>query len=433
MTTLELMDGKVQLYRRGNSRFWQCAASVGGKQRRSSTKQENVALAKQIAEDWYLELRGMDRAGILSSEKTFKETAELFLKEYEIITEGQRSPRWVEGHAIRVRLHLNPFFGDLGVSKVTAGKVQEYRVHRMTSRLEPNPESKSNRPLQDKPPSRSTLHDEVVTLRLVLKTAIRHGWLKHLPDLSPPYRTQGKIEHRSWFSPAEYKQLFEAARANMRKPFHDYYKWNAEQVYDFILFMANTGLRPDEAKNLQHRDVAIVTDEGSRQKILEIDVRGKRGVGYCKSMPSAVRPYERLLNRPKPSKTESRRERQLRRRQGDDSPSPAPQPPEYPQPTDLVFPGNHIKLFNGILDRAKLKFDRDQKPRTAYSLRHTYICMRLIEGADIYQIAKNCRTSVEMIEKFYAAHLKHTLDASAINVLKKKPGRWQPPADAGDD
>jgi len=27
-----------------------------------------------------------------------------------------------------------------------------------------------------------------------------------------------------------------------------------------------------------------------------------------------------------------------------------------------------------------------------------------MEGADIYQIAKNCRTSVEMIEKFYAAH-----------------------------
>ena len=46
--------------------------------------------------------------------------------------------------------------------------------------------------------------------------------------------------------------------------------------------------------------------------------------------------------------------------------------------------------------------------------------MRLMEGADIYQIAKNCRTSVEMIEKHYAIHLKNTLDASAINVLKPK-------------
>ena len=36
--------------------------------------------------------------------------------------------------------------------------------------------------------------------------------------------------------------------------------------------------------------------------------------------------------------------------------------------------------------------------------------MRLMEGADIYQIAKNCRTSVEMIEKYYASHIKTSLD-----------------------
>ena len=47
--------------------------------------------------------------------------------------------------------------------------------------------------------------------------------------------------------------------------------------------------------------------------------------------------------------------------------------------------------------------------------------MRLIEGADIYQIAKNCRTSVEMIEKYYASHIKNMLDASAINVRRVKP------------
>jgi hypothetical protein len=31
------------------------------------------------------------------------------------------------------------------------------------------------------------------------------------------------------------------------------------------------------------------------------------------------------------------------------------------------------------------------------------------------------RTSVEMIEKFYAAHIKNRLDASAINVRRPKP------------
>jgi integrase len=398
-----ILGDKVHLYKRENSSYWQCSTYLQGKNRRTSTKEESLQHAKQFAEDWYMELRGKSRAGLLKDEKTFKEAAEKFLKEYEVITEGQRSPRWVEGHAIRLRVHLNPFFGDLPISEVTAGKVQEYRVHRMTPTPESNPaESKSNRKPKATPPARKTLHNEIVTLRQVLKTAIRHGWLSSLPDLSPPYKTQGKIVHRPWFSPAEYKQLYEATR-EYAKTVPGRFKWNAEQVHDFVLFMANTGLRPDEAKNLQHRDVEIVEDDATGERILVIEVRGKRGVGYCKSTPNAVFTYERLLSRPKPIEGAA-----------EDA------EPVFPSPMDYVFPGNHIKLFNGILNRSGLKLDRDGNARTAYSLRHTYICLRLMEGADIYQIAKNCRTSVEMIEKHYAAHIKTTLDAAAINVKKPK-------------
>ena len=175
------------------------------------------------------------------------------------------------------------------------------------------------------------------------------------------------------------------------------------------------------AFNRRADKVAIVEDEATGETILEIEVRGKRGIGFCKSMPSAVRPYERLLNRPKPVQADSRREKQRRRREGLPQLSDEQPPLEYPDVTDPVFPGNHVRLFNGVLARAKLKRDRDEKSRTAYSLRHTYICMRLMEGADIYQIAKNRRTSVEMIEKFYAAHIKSTLDAASINVRRPKP------------
>jgi len=404
---LTLLGGKLQLYRRGNSRFWQCSASVGAKQWRATTKQENVNLATKVAQDWYLGLCGKEAAGTLVTEKTVQDAAEKFTREYEVITEGERSPKWVQGHQIRLRLHLLPFFGKMGLSEVTPGTVQDYRVHRIETATK----------AKTKPPARSTLHDEVVTLRLVLKAAIRHGWLTHLPDLAPPYKTQGKVVHRPWFSPEEYKQLYTASRDWARNPPQPQYRWNAEQMHDYILFMGNTGLRPDEAGNLQHRDVSIVTDHATGQTILEIEVRGKRGVGFCKSTPGAVRPYERLLNRPKPTRGKQKRSRSLK------NPN-APLPVELPEPTDKVFPqGGQLKLFNRILAKAKLKADRDGKPRTAYSLRHTYICLRLMEGADIYQIAKNCRTSVEMIEKHYAAHIKNTLDAAAINVMRPKAAK----------
>ena len=79
---------------------------------------------------------------------------------------------------------------------------------------------------------------------------------------------------------------------------------NREQLHDYVLFAANTGLRPDEAWRLQFRDVTIVEDEASGQTILEIEVRGKRGVGYCKSMPGAVRPFERLKARLRPPRAD---------------------------------------------------------------------------------------------------------------------------------
>jgi integrase len=424
MASHEILGGLVQVYKRGD-RFWHCSASLDGRQHRSTTKEEGLTEAKQFAEDWYLELRGKARAGLLKTEKSFAEAADQFLKEYEVITEGQRSEKWVEGHGIRLRLHLLPFFGKCGLSEITPGKVQEYRMHRMTTPVTVKPieielpKDGKRRPPKRAPraPARSTLHDEMVTLRQVLKTAIRHNWLSYLHDFSPPYRTNGKIVHRPWFSPEEYKQLYTATRQYAHDSKKKAWEWNAEQVHDYVLFMANTGLRPDEAKNLQHRDVTIVEDAGSGERILEIEVRGKRGVGYCKSMPSAVLPYERLLSRAKPVRKGRRS-----RKKGNGEP-PVQEPPKLPQPTDPVFPGKHIKLFNGILTRTGLKLDRDNNKRTAYSLRHTYICMRLMEGADIYQIAKNCRTSVEMIEKFYAAHIKNTLDAAAINVMRVKRGR----------
>ena len=51
--------------------------------------------------------------------------------------------------------------------------------------------------------------------------------------------------------------------------------------------MANTGLRPHEANILEFRDMEIVEVERTGETIRLISVRGKRGVGYCKSMAKA--------------------------------------------------------------------------------------------------------------------------------------------------
>ncbi len=373
-----ILGEKVHIYRRDNSRFWQCSTFLNGKNRRTSTKEESLKLAKDFAEDWYLTLRGKHSRGELPNERTFALAGAQFLSEFEAETMGERNPKCLKNHQNHLRLHLLPFMGSLGLPEITTTKVQEYRVSRMQSSY------------RGKPPAAATIQKEIVTLRMTLKAAVRHGWLNFLPDLSAPYRSTGKVSHRGWFSPDEYKMLYEATRANAKAMVNTNHRYLAEQLHDKVLFMANTGIRPDEANWLEYRDVEIVEDDATGETILEIEVRGKRGVGYCKSTTGAVRPFQRMIER------------------------------NQPEPTDRLFPVDHKKQFNRILEETKLKFDREGNRRTLYSLRHSYISFRLLEGADIYQIAKNCRTSVEMIEKHYAVHLKNALDASAINVRKSR-------------
>ena len=380
MTAHSIMGGKVNLYKRDRSSYWQCSTYLAGKNRRVSTKETSLFKAKDFAEDWYLELRGKQRSGELKSEKTFQDAAKQFEHEFEILTEGQRNPKYIQTTKDRLRVHLIPYFGKMGLSEITSGKVQEYRIYRREN-------SKTG-----KPPAHSTMHQEIVALRQVLKTAIRHGWLKALPDLSAPYKTSGKITHRAWFSPKEYKTLYTATRKRAEQSKGKRWQWSCEQLHDYVLFMANTGLRPDESARLEYRDVDIVYDDAIDDTILEIEVRGKRGIGFCKSMPGAVLPFKRLIERNKPKDN-----------------------------TERLFPITHRELLNSILDETNLKVDRDGHRRTAYSLRHTYICFRLMEGADIYQVAKNCRTSVEMIEKYYAVHLKNVINTAEINKMRKRP------------
>jgi integrase len=417
------MDGKLHVYRRERSPCWQCAAYLDGHNYRRSTRERSATRAMAFARDWYLDRLAEKRLGLLkpcrsvaaeagdtapapavhappaktritsasAKEKTFRDAAAAFLKEYGALTEGERNKEYAASKERIIRIRLLPFFGNLPLSQVTAGRIRDYRVHLMTppeaaGARSGGPDKQTHKAF--KRPSRSVVHHDIVCLRQILKTAARNEWIGALPDMSAPYNRSGKIAHRAWFSPEELARFLAATETRARKPLKERWRGENEHFRDFVLFMLNTGLRPDEACRLQFRDVSIVKDADTAQRILEIEVRGKRGVGYCKSLPEAVAPFQSVVAR------------------------------KGGAPTDLVFGKVQRELMNSVLADVGLKTDRDGNQRTAYSLRHTYICLRLLDHADIYQLAKNCRTSVEMIERFYAIHLKNVLDASAFNGRK---------------
>ena len=401
-----LMGGKLYLYMRPRSSNWQCRAYIGGRDWRRSTGEDSLSHAKDIAEDWFFELRGKKRAGLLdadtppvtsrgsaegprkakTNEMSFSEAGELFFKEYQAINGMNVSAKYIETMRLRFNTHLEPFFGKWAVTDINQGTVQNYRVHRQTSH-------RNHYTGQISRPSRSTLKQEVVVVRHVLSTAHMHGKLPSMPLIVEPFTRSPKVDHLAWFSPEDYRKLYKETWRRTQSPPRERDRNSYKELHDFVIFMANTGLRPSEAKKLRFQDINIISDKATNERILDIHVvDGKRGVGRCLSMPGAVRPFQHLFKR-------ANFEKKAR-----------------------VFTKIPRTLLNAVLDHLGLKRDYQGKPRTAGSLRHSYFCYRVLAGADKEELAKNGRTSVEMLDKYYLPHLKGYVDTAKINM--KQTRNW---------
>ena len=279
----------------------------------------------------------------------------------------------------RLRKYLIPFFGDKGTLQGHFGPDPGI----------PHPSHREVKGKLGKPPARNTMHQEMVALRQALKPRCATAIWRTCPTCHSPTAATAKSPTGLGF-PRKNTSSSTRRRRPRGKSQEGEISKTIRGIHDYVLFMVNTGLRPDEAKRLEYRDVNVVNDRDNGQTILEIEVRGKRGVGLLQEHAGSRSPFRRLKKRRKPSQ-------------------PTSSSPNHSMSCSTTF----------LMSRAQGR-PRGATPHS-YSLRHTYICLRLMEGADVYQVAKNCRTSVKMIEKFYASHIKNMVDASVINVRLPRP------------
>jgi hypothetical protein len=84
--------------------------------------------------------------------------------------------------------------------------------------------------------------------------------------------------------------------------------------------------------------------------------------------------------------------------------------------------------FKWVMREARvIQVDHLGRERTLYSLRHTAIMFRLLygEGIDMLTLARNARTSVQMIERFYASSLTGEMNVGLLQSRRKAKARRQ--------
>lgn len=174
---------------------------------------------------------------------------------------------------------------------------------------------------------------------------------------------------------------------------------------DYILILANTGIRVGEARLLKWRDIREVggTEDGKLSVVLT--VRGKTGIREVVASTGEVKAYFRRLLELRESELGA-----------------------VPDADSLVFChkdgteiGSFKKSFSSLIKSAGVERDTFGEMRTIYSLRHTYATFRLTEGVNHYALARNMGTSVAMLEQYYG-HTSNVVAADELTKRKPKSG-----------
>ena len=79
--------------------------------------------------------------------------------------------------------------------------------------------------------------------------------------------------------------------------------------------------------------------------------------------------------------------------------------------------------FEKLLEETGLAEDQYGRKRVIYSLRHTALMLRLLNGdnVDHLMLARNAGTSVNQLERFYLSHVEATMKVGNLQSFRAQP------------
>ena len=280
-----------------------------------------------------------------------------------------------------------------------------------------------------KTPANKTLQMEQSALNMIFYDARTRGRTQQ--DIRFKAPTNGATDsQRASFTEDEYNTLtrylrsfrdnvgiFTAKRLN---------KWHAlrrQQMYYFVLFLANSGLRVGEARKMTWGDVSFDIDNGEGERIAQVRVS-----------QHTKKKKQRLVQTQPSANTYLKKWKELT---------------PYKKQSDLVWYSTNKKgevvefielnkTFQTILKNIPynerndgLLNDADGNRRSLYSLRHVYASMRLARDVSIYDLSLNMGTQVRQIELHYS-HLMSQNRKVQITKNSPKPKQQVAAAESND-
>lgn len=385
---IEIFKGLIIFIQQGSTR-WYARFKVGKKHVTFATGEADVELAKVKATEAFYKRRAEYQLGITAGAQKFVDLAREVIQDlHDEILKGKPKKTNSVYIGILNKYHI-PYFNEQRIDTIDQKAMDAFSKWR---------EQEFGKEL-----SSSSLQNHNAVLGKVYDKALKSGQITkyHIPN----FDTKGKRqERRAAFTWEQFRKISDCIDEVMKRSKNKTSRMLLELMYDYIDFAIATGMRPGtEIEHVEWRDIGFELVDGVPE--ITVAVRKGKTTSNTGTRQVVVRSdfvanLEDLVAR-------------------------------FPnrQATDKVFlladgsePKNLSRKFSEILKKLKLK----QSPygeRTLYSLRHSYITWNLKTKADIAALAKQCGTSIEMIDRTYS-HLLPSMfrqEFSGVVYEQKEP------------
>ena len=420
ITTIDGYPATLVIFKIAASKFWQVRCRVAGHTRRKSTRSQSAQVARHFARQFYEQLLADHRIATLDATRVNSDnachtvTARSHPKntrysnakasgwtsdapaltppfavyaDHLLRNEQARADRreYTLGslQVLRNRLEgvILPALGDYAVADVNYARLQSF-THSLSEQF-----------------SSITVSQYLIAVRKVLSAAVSLGALQNLPEFP---KVKAQTNSRGPFTPTEYWHLLRTSRALCGQPApddahtlrvrHGLRRSDHTMPPDLawvIGFMVNSFIRPSDLKTLKHKHVEIVRNANV----------------YLRLTLPATKSHDKPIVTLQPAVRVYRALTKHHRLQGNANPN------DYlflPQHKDRAYAARVLAYyFNCVMAETGLKNGAHGQPRSLYSLRHSSITFRLLygHGIDVLTLARNARTSVDMINRHYASTL----------------------------
>ncbi len=264
--------------------------------------------------------------------------------------------------------------------------------------------------------SSTTISQYLVAVRKVLSHAIAVGELAQLPVFP---RIKIVRNPRGAFTPSQYWQIMRAAR-KLRGETHPDAQSTARSSYMVraaqqtlppdlawaIGFMVNSFIRPSDLKTLKHKHVEVVHANNTYLRLTL--PKTKSHDKPIVTLYPAVRIYQKISKHYATFAVDNLATQD-----------------DYlflPKLADRNYALRVLSYhFNWVLEHTSLKFGANAQQRSLYSLRHSAITFRLLygQGIDLLTLARNARTSVEVINNHYASSMTAEQNIGLLQSRRK--------------